>query len=222
MLWCAASVAPAASPLLMSAGRFRIPSFMAKEAVNKGPFVARAWNMDEPHQAFRTEVGKLAEQWLGNGLPSRQVLERSAEKLQALRKKMGVQGLWAVAPCMITATLDDGLGQGLAIIEAFAAAIGIRLVSLGLMRTPEEVVDTCCRHRPDFLGMTVLQFDTEDELKAIAAQLPPNTQIVAGGPVFSGDPEFAARTGCHYAARDVADFLRYMVDNAATAAAART
>ena len=178
--------------------------------------------MKDPYQAFQTEVGKLAERWLGNGLPSRQGLERSAAKLHALRKKMGVQGLWKAAPCMITATLDDGLGQGLAIIEAFATAIGIRLISLGLMRRPEEIVNACCRHKPAFLGMTVLQFDTEDELRAIAAQLPSSTHIVAGGPVFTGDPEFAARTGCHYAARDVADFLRYMVENATAAATAGT
>ena len=167
--------------------------------------------MNEPYQAFRIEVGRLAEQWLNSGLPSRQGLERSAEKLNVLRKNLGVQGLWEATPCMITATLDDGLGQGLAIIERFAAAIGIRLVSLGLMRTPVDIVDACQREVPEFLGMTVLQFDTEDELLTITRQLPPNTRIVAGGPVFTGDPDFATRTGTHYAARNVAEFLQYMV-----------
>ena len=109
---------------------------------------------------------------------------------------------------MVTATLDDGLGQGLAIIEKYAVAVGIRLIPLGLMQTPEAVIDACRRHQPDFLGLTILQFDTEDDLTCIANHLPRKTRIVAGGPVFAGDPDFAGRTGTHYAAKNVADFLR--------------
>jgi hypothetical protein len=62
--------------------------------------------------------------------------------------------------------------------------------------------------------LTVLQFDSEDDLAAIAKQLPGNTRLVAGGPVFAGDRDFAGRTGTHYAARNVADFLQFMLDTA--------
>ena len=42
----------------------------------------------------------------------------------SLCEQLGTQGLWASPPLMLTATLDDGLGQGLAVIEKFAKAIG--------------------------------------------------------------------------------------------------
>ena len=109
-------------------------------------------------------------------------------------------------------TIDDGLGQGLAVIEKYAIAIGIRLISIGLMQTPVAIVDACRHHQPEYLGLTVLQFDTEGDLTKIASHLPDKTRIVAGGPVFGGDADFASRTGTHYAAKNVAAFLRYMLD----------
>lgn len=167
--------------------------------------------MDDSQNAFRDAVGKLSRRWLEAGLPSRQGLDVSARKLEHLREHLNVQGLWACSPSMVTATLDDGLGQGLAVIETFATAIGMRLIRLGLMQTPEAIIDACRRHQPDFLGLTILQFDTEDHLISIASRLPRKTRIVAGGPVFAGDPDFADRTGTHYAAKNVADFLQFML-----------
>ena len=168
--------------------------------------------MDDPYYVFRDAVGSLADQWLTTGLPSRQGLDEAANDLEGLRKRLGVKGLWEDPPCMVSATLDDGLGQGLAVIEKYAAAIGLRLISLGLMQTPVAIVDACRRHQPEYLGLTVLQFDTEEELAEIASHLPHQTRIVAGGPVFAGDADFAGRTGTHYAAKNVAAFLRYMLD----------
>lgn len=112
---------------------------------------------------------------------------------------------------MITATLDDGLGQGLSVIESYATAIGMRLFPLGLMQPPEVIIEACHQHLPDFLGMTILQFDTEEDLQAISTRLPHHTRIVAGGPVFASDPEFAERTGTHFAAKNVAEFLSFML-----------
>lgn len=128
-----------------------------------------------------------------------------------LRSQLNIQGVWESAPVMVTATVDDGLGQGLAVIEKYATAIGMRLISLGLMQTPEAIIAACHRYQADYLGMTVLQFDSEDDLISIAEKLPSRTRIVAGGPVFSADPEFAERTGTHYAAKNVAAFLRFML-----------
>ena len=175
-------------------------------------FKERCLAMDTSIDTFRNAIHQLAGDWISSGLPSHQEVDQAADRLLSLREKLDIQGLWALPPVMVTATLDDGLGQGLAVIEKYATTIGIRLVSLGLMQTPEAIIAACHRTQPDFLGMTVLQFDTEDDLIAIAAHLPPKTRIVAGGPVFSGDPEFAERTGTHYAARHVAYFLRFILD----------
>jgi methylmalonyl-CoA mutase cobalamin-binding subunit len=167
--------------------------------------------MGEAYDDFRAVVGRLANQWAA-GLPSRQALEEAAETLKCLRERLEINGIWGQPPSMVTATLDDGLGQGLAIIQKFAVALGMRVIALGLMQTPEAVIEGCRRHQPDFLGLTILQFDTEDDLACIASQLPRKTRIVAGGPVFSADPGFAGRTGTHFAANDVAGFLRCMLD----------
>ena len=175
------------------------------------------FSMRNSYQTFRHVVGKHAEQWLATGLPSRQVLDQAATDLAKLRQHLGVNGLWTVPPGMVTATLDDGLGQGLAIIELFSAAVGIRLISLGLLQSPEAVVAACRRHRPAYVGVTILQFDTEADLAFIAANIPAKTRIIAGGPVFNGDPAFAQRTGTHYAAKNVAAFLRYMIAESADA-----
>lgn len=168
--------------------------------------------MKSAQDEFRNAVSRLAHQWLEAGLPSRQVLDASGDELARLRTRLKVRGLWQAPPTMLTATMDDGLGQGLAIIEKFAQAIGIEVIPLGLMQSARAIIDGCRHHGPDFLGMTVLQFDTEADLKTIAENIPAATRIVAGGPVFLGDPEFAERTGTHYAARNVADFLRFMLD----------
>lgn len=170
--------------------------------------------MNDEYNIFRDAVRETADGWLADGLPSRQVLEESAARLLRLRQELKIPGLWKHPPCMVTATLDDGLGQGLAVIEKFADVIGMRLVCLGLLQPATAVVDACRDEEPDFLGMTILQFDTEDELTTIAGQLPQKTRIVAGGPAFTGDPDFADRTGTRYAARNVAAFLRFMVDEA--------
>jgi hypothetical protein len=170
----------------------------------------RCITMDTSRDGFRQAVGQLADAWISSGLPSRQAVDHAAEKLLRLRIQLGVQGLWTAPPLMLTATLDDGLGQGLAVIEKFAVAIGMRLLSLGLMQTPEAIISACHREKAAYLGLTVLQFDSEDDLIVISGQLPPLTRIIAGGPVFSADAELARRTGIHHVAKNVAYFLRFM------------
>jgi len=168
--------------------------------------------MDHAYKAFRTAVGSLAYQWIAKGLPSRQGLDEAADYLECLRERLKVNGLWVHPPLMVTATLDDDLGQGLAIIEKQAVAVGMCLIPLGLMQTPEDITDACRCHQPEFLGLTVLQFDTEDDLTCITNHLPRKTRVVAGGPLFAPDPGFAGRTGIHYAAKNAAYFLRYMLN----------
>jgi methylmalonyl-CoA mutase cobalamin-binding subunit len=167
--------------------------------------------MGEACDRFRQAADELAGRWLCSGLPSRQGMMAAAAALEQMRNDLKVESLWDRAPRLLTATLDDGIGQGLAVIEAFAAAIGMDVIPIGLMQTADIVIGACRQHGPHFLGLTVLQFDTEDDLIKISRALPADTRIVAGGPVFSADPGFADRTGIHYAARHVADFLRFMV-----------
>jgi hypothetical protein len=88
----------------------------------------------------------------------------------------------------------------------------MKIIRFGLLQTKEAIVKDCRRHAPDFLGLTILQFDTEEDLLYISQKIPENTRIVAGGPVFTSDPDFAARTGTHLAAKNVAEFLRIMLE----------
>jgi methanogenic corrinoid protein MtbC1 len=112
---------------------------------------------------------------------------------------------------MITATLDDGLGQGLGIIRMFSETAGIKIIDLGLLVTPERIIAECKENNPDLLGLTVLQFDSEEDILMIRRNLPSKTKIIAGGPVFTADPGFARRTGIHFTAKNVAYFIRFLL-----------
>ncbi len=111
---------------------------------------------------------------------------------------------------MLTATLDDGWGHGLDIIQALAEAVGVHVESLGVLQTPEAVVGACRQHRPDLLGLTVLQFDSDDAVRHILGQLPPDTTLIAGGAAYQFDPDFAKRTQTPFVARNGAAFLQFL------------
>jgi methanogenic corrinoid protein MtbC1 len=112
---------------------------------------------------------------------------------------------------MITASLDDGLGQGLEIIRMFSETAGLEIIDLGLLVSPEKIIAACKKNNPDLLGLTVLQFDSEEDILMIRKNLPSKTKIIAGGPVFTADPEFARRTGIYFTARNVAWFIRFLL-----------
>jgi hypothetical protein len=57
----------------------------------------------------------------------------------------------------------------------------------------------------------VLQFDSEENISMISRNLPSKTNIIAGGPVFTADRGFARRTGIHFAAKNVADFIGFLL-----------
>ena len=92
------------------------------------------------------------------------MLEQAAGDLCEWKKKTGASGLWKNPPMMITATLDDGLGQGLEIIRLFSETAGIKIIDLGLLVTPEKIITACKKNNPDLLGLTVLQFDSEKDI----------------------------------------------------------
>ena len=95
---------------------------------------------------------------------------------------------------MITATLDDGLGQGLEVIRMFSETAGLEIIDLGLLVAPEKIITECKKNNPDLLGLTVLQFDSEEDILKISKNLPSKTKIIAGGSRFLRQtPVFARR-----------------------------
>lgn len=162
---------------------------------------------------LRSELERLSAGWIENGLPSREKVVSAAHTLMRFKQRHGLIGLWPSPPRMLSATLDDAIGQGIDIINLFAGVIGLDVGFLGLMQTPQKIVAACSRVRPRYLGVTVLQLDTEDDLAAIGHQLPPTTRLIAGGPAFKYDPELAQRCGVHAAAADVARFIEFLLND---------
>jgi len=161
---------------------------------------------------LRKKIAELLEGWEEAGLPSRTGYQAAAEALLEWKRSEGIVGIWQNPPMMITSTLDDGLGQGLQLIHLFSEITGMQVRSLGLLCPPEMIVKECLKHCPEFLGLTVLQFDSEEDLSRICRKIPAPTKVIAGGPVFSGDPDIAKRTGIHFVAKNAAVFLRFLLD----------
>ena len=65
--------------------------------------------------------------------------------------------------------------------------------------------------KPHFLGLTVLQFDSDDWVADIVRQLHSSTLLVAGGPAFQYDEDFARRTGTHVVVKNGAAFLQFLM-----------
>ncbi|RJQ73635.1 MAG: hypothetical protein C4519_17510, partial [Desulfobacteraceae bacterium] len=133
---------------------------------------------------LRQELEYLSLHWIAHGLPSREQVLAAARALIRLKRKNRGQDLWPTPPRIITATLDDAVGQGIDVINLFAQAMGIDVTSLGLLQRPETIVSACRAVRPEYLGLTVLQADSEDALAFVGRHLPPCTRLLAGGPAF--------------------------------------
>ena len=160
---------------------------------------------------LRTRLTELVAGLHTNGRPSRTELAAAVAEIQQWKTEHQVPGLWKDPPLMVTATLDDAMGHGLDLIHQYAELAGLKVQALGLLQSAETVAATCRKIKPALLGLTVLQFDTEEDLTFIARNIPEATQIVVGGPVFKADPELAHRTGVHRVAADAADFLNFLL-----------
>ena len=154
----------------------------------------------------------MSRKWQSKGLPSRSGLKKAAGDLREWKVKTGVSGLWDNPPLMITASLDDGLGHGLEVIRMFSETAGLEIIELGLLVTPDKIITACKKNEPDLFGLTVLQFDSEENILMISRNLPSKTKIIAGGPVFMADRGFARRTGIHFVAKNVAHFIRFLLE----------
>ncbi len=157
---------------------------------------------------MRARIEALLNDWRRRP-PSRERYLESAANLTAGRRS-SLKPLWPRSPRMLTATLDDGWGHGLEIIHALAEAVGVSVEPLGVLQPPEAVVAACRQHRPDLLGLTVLQFDSDDAVRHILGQLPPDTTLIAGGAAYQFDPDFAKRTQTPFVARNGAAFLQFL------------
>lgn len=160
---------------------------------------------------FRRAVHSLLDQWSASGLPSHERLLDQSRELTSIRHRFGAAGFWELPKQLVTVTLDDAIGQGLTVINAFSKAVGIGVLPLGLCQAPEDIIAACQRDKPDFLGVTMLYFDSEAALAEISENLPQSTRLIAGGPVFKADPDLCHRTGVHFAATDVYKFIRYLL-----------
>lgn len=168
--------------------------------------------MKESIQLFRDYIRECIHDLRESGTASRNAYLAAADTIRERRLQQEIPGLWEHPPLMLTATIDDGWGHGLEVIHRFAEAVGLACNPLGLLLNPERIIEECRSHRPDLLGLTVLQFDSEDALKLIRKNIPKRTRIVAGGPLFRADPDFAPRTGIDAAVRDAAGFLEFVLD----------
>ncbi|MFO8086144.1 MAG: hypothetical protein R6U27_17690 [Desulfobacterales bacterium] len=163
--------------------------------------------MEDPKQLLRDRLVTMLSEWKNSGIPTRHGFQIAAEETVKWKKKNNISGLWENPPSLVTATIDDGWGHGLQLIHLWAKAAGMKVYSMGLLKTPQEIINKCRQIQPDFLGMTVLQFDTEDDLILITRNLPSKTYCIVGGPIFSADPELAGRAGINEVAKNAADFL---------------
>lgn len=156
-------------------------------------------------------LSALAREWRASGLPSFSALMAMADRLDRWKGAHRVTGVWGKGPVMVTATLDDALGQGLQIIDRYATVMGATVLRAGLYLKPEQIITTCRQYRPDYLGMTVLQFDTEDDIRTIRENISPDIRIIAGGPVFTADPGLAGQVGIYFVASDLSAFIDFML-----------
>lgn len=148
------------------------------------------------------------------GFSGSEILQTGRSML-ARKKAGGVDGIFASPPGMMTATLDDGIGQGLSLIHCFAELAGVRLIPLGLMQAPETVINECQRQQPDILGITVLQYDTEELLCSdIIPHLPETVQVIAGGPVFKTMDQAELSAKPYRVYNDAGAFLAYLLNMA--------
>lgn len=160
---------------------------------------------------LKERLQSLLQDWRTQGIPTRMGLQELFAEITAWQDRCRIKSWWDAPPLLLTATLDDGWGHGLQLIELCARTAAVRVVSLGLLQTPQTILNQCQTLLPDLLGLTILQFDSEPDLKWIADNLPAPTHLLAGGPLFRIDPDLAQRTGVHCAALNIADFLEYLL-----------
>jgi len=169
--------------------------------------------MNNSSSLLRGKLTELVQRWESDGLPSKYMFEFIASDLIEWKRTNHISsGLWDNPPTMITATLDDFVGQGIETIERFAEIAGIAVTSLGVMQPPERIIEECNKTRPSLLGLTVLRTFVFEDLIYIGRNIPSDTLlIVGGGPCLQSDPDIATQANLHFVAKDLKDFIRFIL-----------
>ncbi|MDY6824634.1 MAG: hypothetical protein SWH68_12685 [Thermodesulfobacteriota bacterium] len=170
---------------------------------------------DASRSALRQALNQCLQTFRENpGMSGSEILQQG-RSLAAWKQARGIDGIFTDPPRMMTATLDDGIGQGLTLIHCFAELAGVTLIPLGLMQAPETIINECRRQQPDILGLTVLQYGTEELLcNDIIPHLPDRVQVIVGGPVFKTMDKAALAAKPYRVLNDVRAFLDHMLNMA--------
>lgn len=159
---------------------------------------------------FKARLLETGERWCRDGLPGRWRILRDLHDLAALKEAIPPSRMPPPEsfPKLYVATIDDGWGHGLDVIEAAGRAAGAHTTRLGLLCSADRILEACAHQPPHILGLTVLHGDSEPVVREIVRGLSSPVRIWAGGPVFTWDPDFAQRTGIHEVVGDVGVFLQ--------------
>lgn len=160
---------------------------------------------------LRARVRTLLESWWGRGDLFRPELVAAARELTAWRRSRGIAGMWPEPPLMLTATLDDAWGHGLDLIQLYSAAVGLRVHPLGLRVDAAAILAACAAHRPDIVGLTVLQTGSLVALGRVVRGVPPRTAVWVGGRIFDLDPGLVRESGIDQAVSGVPRFLQLLL-----------
>jgi len=142
---------------------------------------------------------------------SRAEIFQAGEILLDRKNALSIKGLWPSPPLMITATLDDAVGQGLTIIHLFSRLAGVDVKPLGLMQPPEKIIHACRQSLPNILGMTILQFHSEETLCDMVENLPAQTRVVVGGPIFKAMSTQELEKKRYLVLNDIRQFMDYLL-----------
>jgi len=168
-----------------------------------------------PENADILKLRKILEEfttsWQNDPTISWMQIYAVGEKLLAWKTQNKIVGLWKHPPKMITATMDDAVGQGLKIIHLFSRLAGIEIIPLGLLQSKEKIIDACQNQHPNILGMTILQFDTEEILNAIVSQIPETIHVLVGGPIFKMMPENELFRKRYISCNNICDYLNFLL-----------
>jgi methylmalonyl-CoA mutase cobalamin-binding subunit len=171
------------------------------------PFKSKNADIQKLHKILT----ELVSTWQNDPTISWTQFYSMGEKLLAWKSQENIEGLWSNPPKMITATIDDGIGQGLKMIHLFSRVAGISLIQLGLLQSMDTIINVCKKEQPRFLGLTILQFDTEEILNDLISQIPDTIQVLVGGPIFNKIPESALENKKYIPFNNVCDYLNFLL-----------
>jgi len=160
---------------------------------------------------LRKILNEFVNQWQNDPKISWTQIYHIGEKLLEWKTQKGIAGIWKKSPKMITATMDDSLGQGLKMIHLFSRIAGIDIMPLGLMLSEETIIDACNNQFPDFLGMTILQYDTEKVLNSMIQKFPDKMNILVGGPIFKAIPRNELQNKKYISFNNVSNYLEFLL-----------